>query len=259
VLILAQFLFRLSFGLAGSMAAIAHEKVTYGFFQKHLWVIMGMQTLLAAALFSSAHPGVSSWLAATAAGLAYVGSVIWLYDARRAGMVALLLVLGVTCQGAIVTSGVGEAMAQPPSDARALASALRGADPITGGLLLGTTIAAMFLGHWYLNTPTMAIGPLQKLVVMMGVGILLRAINAAAGLACYWVWQGPPGTTLLCFIALRWLAGIVGAAVVTVMTWQTLKIPNTQSATGILYVGVIVTFLGELTAQLLSAESPFPL
>ena len=43
------------------------------------------------------------------------------------------------------------------------------------------------------------------------------------------------------------------------LTWQTLKIPNTQSATGILYVGVIVTFVGELTSQLLSRESLFPL
>jgi hypothetical protein len=43
------------------------------------------------------------------------------------------------------------------------------------------------------------------------------------------------------------------------MAWQTLKIPNTQSATGILYVAVIGTFVGETTALLLSAESLFPL
>jgi len=43
------------------------------------------------------------------------------------------------------------------------------------------------------------------------------------------------------------------------MAWQTLKIPNTQSATGILYVGVMTTFLGELTAQLLSQDAAFPL
>jgi hypothetical protein len=43
------------------------------------------------------------------------------------------------------------------------------------------------------------------------------------------------------------------------MTWQTLKVPNTQSATGILYAGMILAFIGELTAALLSAESPFPL
>jgi hypothetical protein len=47
----------------------------------------------------------------------------------------------------------------------------------------------------------------------------------------------------------------VGALAVVVMTWQTLKIPNTQSATGILYVGVIVTFLGELLALLLTTQS----
>ena len=43
------------------------------------------------------------------------------------------------------------------------------------------------------------------------------------------------------------------------MTWKTLKIPNTQSATGILYVAVIAVFLGELTSQLLSARTAFPL
>ena len=45
---------------------------------------------------------------------------------------------------------------------------------------------------------------------------------------------------------LQWLAGILGTSLVAVMTWQTLKIPNTQSATGILYVGVIFVFLGEM-------------
>jgi hypothetical protein len=60
-------------------------------------------------------------------------------------------------------------------------------------------------------------------------------------------------------IALRWLAGIVGTAVLILMAWQTLKIPNTQSATGILYVAVITTFLGELTSLLLSAGTAYPL
>ena len=43
------------------------------------------------------------------------------------------------------------------------------------------------------------------------------------------------------------------------MTARTLKIPNTQSATGILYVVVIMSFTGELTAQLLSAGRAYPL
>ena len=41
--------------------------------------------------------------------------------------------------------------------------------PVTSGLVLGVTIAAMFLGHWYLNSPTMAMEPLNRLVLLMGV------------------------------------------------------------------------------------------
>ena len=57
----------------------------------------------------------------------------------------------------------------------------------------------------------------------------------------------------------RWLSGLVGTAVLTTMSWYTLKIPNTQSATGILYVAVICVFLGELTSQILSGSASYPL
>ncbi|MGH7135453.1 MAG: hypothetical protein ACREHD_06910, partial [Pirellulales bacterium] len=60
------------------------------------------------------------------------------------------------------------------------------------------------------------------------------------------------------FVAMRWLTGLAGALVVAVMARQTLKIPHTQSATGILYVGVILTFIGELASQILSRGKPFP-
>ena len=59
--------------------------------------------------------------------------------------------------------------------------------------------------------------------------------------------------------SMRWLTGIVGTTVIAVMARQTLKIPNTQAATGILYVGVVFTFVGELTSLLLSRGEPFPL
>jgi hypothetical protein len=43
------------------------------------------------------------------------------------------------------------------------------------------------------------------------------------------------------------------------MTWYVLKVPNTQSATGILYAGVILSFIGELSSQLLSVGTLYPL
>jgi hypothetical protein len=60
-------------------------------------------------------------------------------------------------------------------------------------------------------------------------------------------------------VALRWLAGLVSVLGLAWLTWQTLKIPNTQSATGILYAAVILAFIGELTSQLLSAEARYPI
>jgi hypothetical protein len=38
------------------------------------------------------------------------------------------------------------------------------------------------------------------------------------------------------------------------MVWQTARIRATQSATGILYAGVILTFFGELISQLLNSR-----
>ena len=55
-------------------------------------------------------------------------------------------------------------------------------DPISGGLLLGSTMAAMFLGHWYLNTPTMELAPLRRLVKLMAGSLALRIAVAGLGL-----------------------------------------------------------------------------
>ena len=131
-------------------------------------------------------------------------------------------------------------------------------DPLTGGLVLGSTIAAMFLGHWYLNTPTMELTPLRRLIVLMFVALVFRAVLCGIGTGLQWQATGL-STTQMVLIGLRWMAGIFGATLLAAMSWQTLKIPNTQSATGILYVAVIATFLGELTSQLLSAGTLYPL
>ena len=45
----------------------------------------------------------------------------------------------------------------------------------------------------------------------------------------------------------------MGLPILLVMARKTLDIPNTQSATGILYVACLAAILGELTAQLLQA------
>jgi hypothetical protein len=135
------------------------------------------------------------------------------------------------------------------------------ADRVTGGLLLGMVTTAMLLGHWYLNTPTMKLEPLRRLVVLLGVAVILRTLVSGSGAGLEYASHGSSGglpQSWTMFLTLRWLAGILGVLIMAIMTWQTLKIPNTQSATGILYAGVILAFIGELVSQLLSAQGTYP-
>jgi hypothetical protein len=111
-----------------------------------------------------------------------------------------------------------------------------------------------------LNTPTMVLEPLEKLILLMAVALAARAVLCGVGLAlAASAGEVPAGAQSLVFLAIHWLFGLVGAAVLTWMAWQTLKIPNTQSATGILYVAVIATFLGELASLLVSQGAAYPL
>jgi hypothetical protein len=261
--IFVQFLLRISFGLAFGMAVTPARLVSSGYYRNHLYVTMGLATL--AALVASQTSSFVAVLAAATAALSYIGSVCWLYEAKRAGVIILWLVAACSLAAAIVgevgtTAQLGSAdSAAPNSGYLATHEALRATSVVTSGLVLGMTLAAMLLGHWYLNAPGMELAPLRRLLVLMAVAIGLQIIVSATGLVGEWHLVGAPHVRWLMFVILRWSFGLVGVLALIVMTWQTLKIPNTQSATGILYVAVIGTFVGELMALLLSAESVYPL
>lgn len=242
--LLVQFVVRLAFGLAVGMAVTSARQVTSGYFRVHSYVLLGLGVLAAVVAWQSdgAFPLMPPMLMA---GLAYGSAVAWLYESHRIGKPLLVLVAAAALAGAWWSAPVVETNSW-------LVKVLAWLDPVTGGLVLGITIAAMLLGHWYLNTPTMQLAPLRRLVLLMAAAILLRAVCCAAGLGLMLAAGEALGTDQLLFLLLRWVAGLGGALALALMTWQTLKVPNTQSATGILYVGVIATFLGELTSQLLS-------
>ena len=249
--ILIQFVLRVSFGLALAMAVTPPKQVTSGYYRNHLYVLLGLN-VLATMVALSAPSRFPLWPPLAAAVLSYVGSVAWLYEKPRIGLLTLVLIAGAAASGAWLAIDFSR------TDCWA-GRVLVLLDPLTSGLVLGGTLAAMFLGHWYLNTPTMVLAPLQRLVVFMALAIVARAVVCAAGLTLELVYGQPLGSDGLLFVLLRWLSGIAGGLAVATMTWQTLKIPNTQSATGILYVGVIATFLGELTSLLLSTQTKYPL
>lgn len=253
---LIEFVLRLSAGLSAAMLITPARWVNGGFYRVHLWVLMGLGTFASLAIYSRwasyEHAGLSFGLTVAAAVLSYVGAIVWMYEARVVGKTMLALVTGLFLSAGWIATW-------RTSTASPSAAWLTAADFPTGALVLGSFMAAMLLGHWYLNHPGMKLEPIKLLVGLCAVALLLRAGLSLAALAHLAnVDQLPKSTVDWSFLAFRWLAGIVGPSVMLVLTWQTLKIPNTQSATGILYAAVTLTFLGELTAQLLSRGLEVP-
>jgi hypothetical protein len=122
----------------------------------------------------------------------------------------------------------------------------------SSGLLLGATLTAMLLGHYYLIAPAMTIEPLKRSLNLIAVGLIARCLFAGIGM---WVAKVGPfasgsgghasDTTI---IAMRWGMGFVGATVSVYLARRTVEIRSTQSATGILYITSIFVLFGELTS-----------
>lgn len=243
--ILVQFVLRCAFGLAAAMSMTSSRLVTSGFFRIHLWVVLGLNTLAALAISSqraAQTPASTLWLVVAAAALSYIGSVLWLYERAGVGRASLVAVG--------LLDVIASVQLASTESAATLATWLEVA---SSGLVLGLALASMLLGHWYLNTPTMQLGPLKRLLIGLFAVCMLRGLLSAWGVAeLIYAGDAMPGSWWS-VMSLRWLAGVIGTLTLTAMAWQTLRIPNTQSATGILYVVVIFVFLGELSSHWLAA------
>ena len=237
--LLIDFLTRFGWGLALGLVLTPAAVVPAGFFRVNMLVVMGLATFAALLAHSAGPTGVWPLAAAAAVG-GWMGSVAWLGEKRRAG-----LGFCTACAAVLAAATVLPLAATPLAASVALLS----------GLVTGLTVHAMLLGHWYLNAPGMRVDALRRAIdvalVAWGGRLVAAVVETAPQLAAV---QRADATTLA-LLALRWLAGLAGLPVLLVMSRKTLDIPNTQSATGILYVACLAAILGELTAQLLAAGS----
>ncbi|MFO0926979.1 MAG: hypothetical protein U0736_08045 [Gemmataceae bacterium] len=249
----ADFCLRLALGMTACLLLLAPGRTARAgqpgvkplasatFFRTQLLVVLGFTVGALLWLW-----GTGGWALLVcllvAAAAAFLGSVVWSLE-RSPGAVALLVL---TCLALCAALWQQETAGDGPAAAR-LAGAFGSA------LLLGAAVSAMLMGHNYLITPTMSLTPLFRLLAVLAVTLVVRA--AADGFALA-EWTGGHSLTTLkgdaaLWLPVRWLVGLAGPAVLGAMAWQTARIRSTQSATGILYVVVICTFLGELTGLLL--------
>ena len=254
--LLVQFLLRLSFGMATAMATVSPRQVTSGYYRNHLYVLLGF-TALASLLARSVAPAAFPW-AVAAAIASYAGSVLWLYERRLPGAFALGAVAVLSWPGAANSLELPPTIIAGGATSDWQWSLLRSANIVSSAALLGFTMAAMLLGHWYLNAPGMQLAPLRKLLKAMAIAVAGQAIVCGLGLALE-LGVRDFSTQDWLFLVLRWSFGLLGVMILIWLAWETLAVPNTQSATGILYVAVMGVFVGETMSLLLSAESLFPI
>jgi hypothetical protein len=131
----------------------------------------------------------------------------------------------------------------------------------------------MILGHTYLNVPGLSIGHLQRLsIVFMGTvaaRLAVAAVSLVRGgsslgptLALLFhtgdgpIPEGAGDPFVFVFVLVHVLAGMVFPAVLAVMVWRTAAIASTQSATGILYVALVLVIMGELASRYLLTIRP---
>jgi hypothetical protein len=215
------------------------------FFRIQTQVVLGV--LVLAGLAQGRASGLTSgvWLVGAGAVLAYLGTVAWGLGLPWIGWVTGML-------GALITA----AWAIEVSRATAVGLwALNAWSRVASGFLLGTTLTAMLLGHYYLTAPTMTIEPLKRAVMWIGVGLAVRGLLAGIVLAAdraAWFGLGSAGGRLSgdgMLLAARWGIGLAGAALSVELARRTVRIRSTQAATGILYITTIFVLFGELTSM----------
>lgn len=200
-----------------------------------------------------------------AAGLFHVGRI-------GIGFIALLtattlLIAGVTMDAWLIL---------PPAGAGA-SSLWFVLDALAGGLVTGSVLMAMVLGHYYLNIAGLPVRYLERLTALAMAAIAARAVVLAITLTLHraaWlpivgmivgVGDGDSLTDAsidpfaAVMLILQVLAGILVPFVFCLMAWRSAKIASTQSATGILYVALIVVMMGELAGRWLVLTTRLPI
>lgn len=264
---ISQFALRLIFGMSFVWCVMPRREVTSGFFRIQMLVALGLAVL--AALGSGQIPETAGEagpvlgrdsiqiIAGALALLSFCGSVMWTLERRAAGTrYAFTIALG---------SGITAILASvSQSQLGTLHGNLSWLSEITTALVSGTTVGGMLLGHWYLTTPSMTTTPLNRVNAWLGGVAGAKLLIGGLTVACWPLISAQTkvveqwSSTYAIWLSLALLGGIFGPLAVCWMVHRILKYKNTQSATGVLFVGVILAFIGEMTGALLRRELQLP-
>ena len=267
---LTQFAIRLICGMSLVWCVMPRSEVTSGFFRIQMLVTLGLSVLAFMAIgpapvVEGAEPLLAAeivrWISIALATMSFVGSVMWTLERRSAGT-RFAFAIAIVSLITVVLSGVSG------NGFLTLKGNLTWLTELATSAVSGTAVGGMLLGHWYLTTPTMSTTPLNRVNWFLCGASTCRLVLGAIALGVFWPFDTAATTstgiagwtsTHTVWLMLEWIGGILGPLAVSVMVVRILKYKNTQSATGALFVGVILAFIGEMTGALLRHELQLPL
>ncbi|MHC5022210.1 MAG: hypothetical protein ACYTGX_19345 [Planctomycetota bacterium] len=261
----AGFFAALAGGVAGSSALMDSEKVRPGVWRTMAALVavaagVSLAIILLAAGPAGAPYGSSQGLRGGLVGAAIVAAGValaWPGRAARLSLAGGAIAAGAAFVVPLLSLGGGAAIAgsEGAADPVSQSVLLRGAAELTAMAVLGAALASMILGHWYLVGDGMPLGPFRRLAAAYGIAVVLRIITLVIGLVML------PGLGEMLGSAEAFLRG-GGVGLTAVLAFgmilppilalgarSVLRIPNTQAATGLLYVACIAAIICDLSAR----------
>jgi hypothetical protein len=138
---------------------------------------------------------------------------------------------------------------------------------IVSALVLGAVTTGMLLGHWYLIDRDLSLDPFRRVfryfVAVLGVQAALLLVDAGV-LSLAGAGPSLTGLTQLLrdhvsLLTARLLISPIGTAGLAWMIWKTLQVPQTMAATGLFYIAILSTLVGELMGRFILFRTSLPL
>ena len=254
-----------------ALSQLPFHDIERGFYKSSAAVFLTSAGLISAGLLtllaqSRPLPGggmaleAAAWTLFTGCAAAYVSSLWGDPYRRRARTYVATLATGLL---ALAISAVRFS----PAPALAIETLVYPFSFLVSALLLGTTATGMLLGHWYLIDVGMPLAPFVRVWRMYRASLILQLATLVLSLIVLEVAGSAGSVSALAALwqehrSLLWTRvglGPLPALAIAWMIWRTLAIPQTMAATGLFYVAVLTTVVGEFLGRFLLYRTSLPL